>query len=171
MEAWAKLLIHRRSDTLLTDIEKALADQNTTLHNLRVRTSYILTLNGVALSFFANEFFYSGQTQPEEVGASDNLLIAAIAIIMSIAAIALCLKILIPSGGWVFSHSTKKFLSEFVFVEGDADEIEAKTQIALMREGHRDINKNKLEALQSWFLFAALLVFGQILFWILGEVL
>ncbi|MCF2904468.1 hypothetical protein L0666_05675 [Octadecabacter sp. CECT 8868] len=155
----------------LADVENALRDQSSTLHNLRIRTSYLLTLNGLVLSFFARDFFSIGRVATNNAEQSDSLLIGWIAIGFAVVAVVLCIMILIPKGGWVFSNSTKDFLEKYVFVDEEVDELESKAMVSLMRFDHYKLNEGKLTALQSLFLFAAILVFCQMLFWIIGEIL
>ncbi|MFA8442275.1 hypothetical protein [Yoonia sp.] len=158
-------------DYLLRDVEAAIKNQSDTLQNIRVRNSYILTLNGLVISLFGSDFLLRARTTENAFSQGNIDAFGVLAILAAITSLVCCLKILLPYNGWVFSHDPEVFLAEFVFTEDDVNEFDVTTQVIFMRNDHYNTNKDKLSGFHSLFFFGVILAFLQILFWLIGEVL
>jgi hypothetical protein len=151
---------------ILEDVETSLQQQSVSLHNLRVRASYLLTFSIAILGVFVSILGGPSSTANlSEMLSLPEILAISCAIISAV----LCLFILVPHSGWIFSHSQKAFLAEYVYVDAPLDTVDVIAKISIAREDHFNRNKTKLDGLHSAYFFAAIAILFQLFFWIFGR--
>lgn len=168
------MTIHKKLvEYALDDVERAISGQQVSIQNLRIRTSHVLTLNGIVLSLFASRIVRPPADEAQTVDDWFQIvsLTDAIAIGAAFFAVVFALIILVPRSGWIFSNDSSKFLERFVFDGVVPDEVLVFAEIIEMRQGHYRSNESTLSSLYSCLFFSVVLTFVHILFWMAGLIL
>jgi hypothetical protein len=133
---------------------RALDLQERGVEQLRARTGTLLAASSLTASFL-------GAQTIQHTGGLQAL--GSLALISLAASIVLCVYVLLPKSGFVFSVNAAR-MYETLFEIGE-DEEEARRRLIYWLEEYREANQVKIEDLGRYFFGAAIALTLQLVFW------
>jgi hypothetical protein len=136
---------------------RALDLQERSVEQLRARTGTLLAASSLTASFLG----------AQTIQHTDGLgTLGAIALVSLASSIGLCVYVLLPKSGFVFSVSAPK-MYESLFDCRDDDE-EVRRRLVYWLEDFRKDNQDKIDSLGRYYLGAAVALMLQLVFWSLA---
>jgi hypothetical protein len=133
---------------------RALEVQERAVDQMRARTGTLLAVSSLSASFFGAETI-------QHAGGLGTL--GALALVSLVASILLCIYVLLPKRGFVFSLSGPA-VYEQLFPHAE-DELEVRRRLTYWLEEFWQANEAKLEELGRFYFAAALALVAQLVFW------
>jgi hypothetical protein len=133
---------------------RALDLQERGVEQLRARTGTLLAASSLAASFLV----------AQSIQHANGLgTLGTLALVSLTSSIGLCVYVLLPKSGFVFSLSAPK-MYEILFAYVDDDE-EVRRRLIYWLEDFRKANQDKIDGLGRYYLGAAVALMLQLVFW------
>jgi hypothetical protein len=133
---------------------RALEVQERSIDQLRARTGILLAATSLTASFL-------GAQTVQHASGLDTL--GGLALISLIVSIGLCIYVLLPKEGFVFSLNAKEMYERLFDFEEDDEEV--RRRLVYWLEEYRQDNQKKIDSLGSYFFAAAVALLLQLVFW------
>ncbi len=133
---------------------RALDLQERAIEQLRARTGILLAASSLTASFLG------ALTIQHSAGFGS---LDALALLAMVASIGLCVYILLPKSGFVFSVNAPAMYEELYEFREDA--VEVRRRLAYWLEGYWRANQEKIDLLGRYYLAAAVALLLQLILW------
>ncbi len=133
---------------------RALDLQERAVGELRARTGTLLAASSLTTSFLG------AQTISRTSSLAGFEILALVALTVSIT---VCVYVLLPKEGFVFSLNAPGVYEELYSLGNDADEI--KRRLIYWLEDYRQANQDKIDRLNEFYFGAAVALVAQLVFW------
>jgi hypothetical protein len=133
---------------------RTLEVQERSVDQLRARTGMLLAASSLSASFLG------AQTIQHESGLG---ALSAIALVLLIVSVGLCVYLLLGKQGFVFSISGREIYESLFAFQDDAEE--TRRRLVYWIEAFWTANQAKIENLSRYFLVASIALVLQLIFW------
>lgn len=141
---------------------RAIRGQQEALRDVRTHAGHLLTAASLVASFLGGLVLRESSPRPPTLVTAANVL----AVTTFVTVVALCIWIVLPRKGWVFTNSATVLLDGYVEAEQPAGIDEMHRQLALFMERHWDNNQDALTSRLTGLQVAAGLLAVTIAAWL-----
>lgn len=141
---------------------RAIEGQHSSVDEIRTRSGILLSATTIVTGFLGpNALMAGNQSTVAWVAAwvAAGLLLATVAPIV---------YVLLPTDGWKFVVGTKMLLSGYIETDPPASMEELYRSVAWFLEDGWESNKKMLAVRYEWFTFAALMLVGETMAWLIA---
>jgi hypothetical protein len=133
---------------------RALEVQERAVDQIRARTGMLLAVSSLTASFFGAQTIQHTQ---------DLGTLGWLALVSLVISVALCIYVLLPKSGFVFSVSGPAIYRRLYPFKDDEDELHRR--LAYWLEEYWQANEEKLEDMSRFYFAAGLSLIAQLVFW------